>query len=74
MGGGTLTSFQIQSLLWQENPEVWHYQVRSLTGAAQLLKDNANVLRWAQRKQKTRSEQKETSFDLTLSIEEFLFL
>ncbi len=42
-------------------------QVGSLAGAAHLLKDNAGVLRWAQREQKSRVEQKgKSSFDSDL--------
>ena len=47
-----------------------HCQVGSLAGAAHLLKDNAGVLRWAQREQKSRVEQKgKSSFDFDFQYE-----
>ena len=47
-----------------------HCQVGSLAGAAHLLKDNAGVLRWAQREQKSRVEQKgKSSFDSDFQYE-----
>jgi hypothetical protein len=47
-----------------------HCQVGSLAGAAHLLKDNAGVLRRAQRERKSRVEQKGTSsFDFDFQYE-----
>ena len=47
-----------------------HCQVGSLAGAAHLLKDNAGVLRWAQREQKSRVEQKgKSSLDFDFQYE-----
>jgi hypothetical protein len=42
----------------------------SLAGAAHLLQDNTGVLRWAQREQKSRVEQKgKSSFDFDFQYE-----
>ena len=56
--------------VFHADPGGRHCQVGSLAGAAHLLKDNAGVLRWAQREQKSRVEQKgKSSFDFDFQYE-----
>ena len=63
-------SFWTQGSPRRADPGRRCYQIGSLVGAAQLLKDNVGVLRSAQQEQKSRVEQKgKSSFDFDFQYE-----
>jgi len=63
-------SFRTQGLLRSIDLGGRHCHVGSLAGVVPLLKDNASILRWAQREQKSRVEQKDkSSFDSDFQYE-----